>query len=107
LDAINLEARCWLDGQGPGPASALTADDSPVWTRAWGGDHVDCDALRGVLAGLHAKRMVVAHTVQQGGITAACGGALWRIDVGLAKLYNGPIQVLELSDPPTVLTGNR
>ncbi len=107
LDAINLEARCWLDGQGEGPASALAADDSPVWTRAYGGADVDCAALHGVLQTLHAKRMVVAHTVQHGGITSACDGALWRIDVGLAKLYGGPIQVLELSDPPKILDGTR
>jgi hypothetical protein len=40
--------------------------------------------------------MVVAHTVQEHGITSACDDKLWRIDVGLAKLYGGPIEVLEL-----------
>jgi hypothetical protein len=107
LDAMNLEARCWLDGQGSEPPSVLTSDDSPMWTRVWGGDDVDCAQLGAVLEALHGKRMVVAHTVQKAGITSACNGALWRIDVGLAKLYGGPIQVLELSDPPKVLTGER
>jgi len=51
--------------------------------------------------------MVVAHTVQEHGITSACDGKLWRIDVGLAKLYGGPIEVLELGDPPKVLRGTR
>ena len=43
------------------------------------------------------------------GITSACDGAVWRIDVGLARHYNGPIQVLELVDgkPPAILTGTR
>ena len=103
LDAINLEARCWLDGQTPGPASALTSDDSPVWTRAWGGPDADCQVLDAVLAKLGARRMVVAHTVQPHGITSACDGKLWRIDVGLAALYGGPIHVLELGDPPKIL----
>lgn len=110
LDEVNEHARCWLDGQEGGadnPTTALTSDDSPVWTRVWGGPQVDCTALAAVLDKLGAKRMVVAHTPQPEGISALCDGALWRIDVGLAKHYGGPIQVLELGDPPKVLTGSR
>lgn len=107
LDELDLSARCWLDGQGRGTPAALTSDDSPVWTRAWGGATADCAALDRVLAALAVKRMVVAHTVQDGGITSACDGRLWRIDVGLAKLYGGPIEVLELGDPPKILKGSR
>ena len=65
----------------------LVADDSPVWTRAYGREAVDCTALDSVLAKLGAKRMVVAHTVQDHGITSGCDGKLWRIDVGLASVY--------------------
>jgi len=107
LDQINHDARCWLDAQEPTPPAALTSDDSPVWTRAWGGDTVDCAQLQKVLAAVGAKRMVVAHTVQKAGINAQCDGALWRIDVGLARLYDGPIQALELGDAPKVITGQR
>ena len=110
LDEVNERARCWLDGQEGGadaPTMALTADDSPVWTRVWGSDPVDCGKLADVLQKLGAKRMVVAHTPQKDGITSACDGALWRIDVGMASYYNGPIQVLELGDPPKILTGTR
>jgi hypothetical protein len=55
------------------------------------------------------KRMVVGHTVQKQGINAACDGSVWRIDVGLAKLYDGPIEVLELAvgAEPKVLKGTR
>ena len=66
---------------------------------------------RWALAGLGAKRQVVGHTVQAKGITAACDDTIWRIDVGLAKIYDGPIEVLELEDltsasppPPTAAT---
>jgi hypothetical protein len=108
LDELNEHSRCWLDGQeGTAPTQALTAEDSPVWTRVWGGDHVDCAALAGVLAQLGAKRMVVAHTPQPAGINSQCDGALWRIDTGLSKFYGGPIEVLELGDPPKVLRGTR
>jgi hypothetical protein len=110
LDDMNLAARCWLDGQagGPGePPLALSSESSPVWTRTYGMPDVDCAAVEQTLAKLGAKRMVVGHTVQPTGINAACDGKLWRIDVGLAKLYNGPIQVLEVAPAPTVLTGSR
>jgi hypothetical protein len=110
LDEVNEHARCWLDGQEGGadnPTQALTSEDSPVWTRVWGGPQVDCAALAGVLQKLGAKRMVVAHTPQPAGISSQCDGALWRIDVGLSKHYGGPIEVLELGDPPKVLKGTR
>jgi hypothetical protein len=108
LDDVNLGARCWLDGQaGAEPPLVLTAEDSPVWTRAYGGAGVDCAQLAAVLRGLGAKRMVVAHTVQDHGITSACDATLWRIDVGLAKLYGGPIEVLEVGEPTRVIKGTR
>jgi len=49
-----------------------------------------------VLDALGAKRMVVGHTVQAGGITEACDGKVRRIDVGLSSYYGGPIQALEI-----------
>jgi hypothetical protein len=110
LDEVNEHARCWLDGQEGGadnPTQALAAEDSPVWTRVWGGPQVDCAALADVLQKLGAKRMVVAHTPQQGGISSQCDGTLWRIDTGMSKAYGGPIEVLELGDPPKVLKGTR
>lgn len=105
LDDANLAVRCWLDGSGP--TEALQAEDSPVWTRAYGVDPPDCDGAKAALIALGAKRMVVAHTVQAQGINAACDGALWRIDVGMTKVFKGPIQVLEVSDLPRVITGSR
>ncbi|HEU0029026.1 MAG TPA: metallophosphoesterase [Kofleriaceae bacterium] len=112
VDRANQTARCWLDGQAGSfrePPAVLASDDSPVWTRAIGGDPADCTAATSALGSLGAKRMVVGHTVQQGGITSACDGAVWRIDVGLAKGYGGPIEVLELTPdaPPKVLKGTR
>lgn len=108
---INRSARCWLAGNEGGPQQpplSLTSDDSPVWTREWGSGSANCDALAMTLKSLDAKQMIVGHTVQDDGITSDCNGALWRIDVGLAKNYGGPIQVLEVyPGPPKVLTGTR
>ncbi len=109
VDDVNQTARCWMDGQAKEPAPALTSDDSPVWTRAAGGPSVDCARVRAALAALQVRRMVVGHTVQNHGITSACDDTVWRIDVGLARLYGGPIEVLEMTPdaPPRVLTGTR
>jgi len=112
VDEVNMQSRCWLDGQAGGPrdaAPALASDDSPVWTRVYGTDGaVDCSQLSHALELLGAKRMIVGHTVQEHGITSACDGKLWRIDVGLAKLYGGPIEVLEISGSDArVLKGTR
>lgn len=111
IDDANMKSRCWLDGQA-GTASdaplALTSDESPVWTRAYGiAGSEDCTALDGVLAKLGAKRMVVGHTPQRQGVTSGCDGKLWRIDVGLAAHYGGPVEVLEVSDSPRVIKGSR
>ncbi|HEX3476046.1 MAG TPA: metallophosphoesterase [Kofleriaceae bacterium] len=108
-DDVNRTARCWLDGQAGDPPAALTSDDSPVWTRAAGGPDVDCAQVAAALAALGVRRMVVGHTVQDGGISSACGGAVWRIDVGLSRRYGGPIEVLELvpGAPPRVVRGSR
>jgi hypothetical protein len=108
VDELNQSARCWMDGQSREPPAALTSSDSPVWTRAAGEANVDCAAVRAALDALRVQRMVVGHTVQQHGITSACDGALWRIDVGLATYYGGPIQVLEIvPGPAKVITGTR
>jgi calcineurin-like phosphoesterase family protein len=112
VDDVNRTSRCWLDGQAGGPRAgppALTSDDSPVWTRAVGVEATDCAAVKAALAELGVARMVVGHTVQPNGINALCDGAVWRIDVGLAKLYGGPIEVLELTPGgrAVVLRGTR
>jgi hypothetical protein len=88
---------------------ALAGDSSPVWTRAYGGDPVDCVAAAATLDKLGLERQVVGHTVQQRGVNGVCSDTIWRIDVGLAKLYDGPIEVLELRPdaPPKVLRGTR
>jgi hypothetical protein len=109
IDDVNQTSRCWLDGQDREPPQALAATDSPVWTRAAGTERPDCRAVASALAALAVERMVVGHTVQPHGISSACDDTLWRIDVGLARRYGGPIQVLELTPgaPPRVIHGTR
>ena len=99
LARYNADASAWLRGEIPLPA-ALHRLDSPVWTRAYAGpaDAATCERLGAALAELGAKRLVVGHTPQVKGISDACGGLVWRIDVGMARHYGGRPAVLEITD---------
>jgi hypothetical protein len=102
LDRYNQEARDWMTGRsGAEPPPSLSRRDSPLWTRAYGGDVSPeaCGALSRTLAALGAARLVVGHTVQERGISPACGGQVWRIDVALSRGLDRPgrkVQVLEM-----------
>jgi hypothetical protein len=106
LEEINATGRCWLQGAGPHPAWLEDAE-GPVWTREFSTEQVSCAALDAALAAAGVARMVVGHTPQPH-INAACDDKVWRIDVGLAAHYDGPIEVLELANgKATVLTAPR
>ncbi|MEO8799487.1 MAG: metallophosphoesterase [Polyangiaceae bacterium] len=96
LDKMNDEVSDWLSGKRTAPPDAVTAEDSPVWTRAYSTDDAppDCDKLQRTLDRVGAKRMVVGHTVQKGDITNACEGKIFRIDVGMSSFFGGPIEAL-------------
>jgi hypothetical protein len=97
IDRINDESREWLRGAAPFPV-ILDGSDSPEWTRLYSSepDSTACATLQQTLDRLGARRMVVGHTVQREGIASACGEAVWRIDVGMARHYGGPVQWLEI-----------
>ncbi|MDI1434703.1 shewanella-like protein phosphatase [Polyangium sorediatum] len=98
LDRMNREVSAWMDGTARDLPGLITAEDGPVWLRRYsaapGPD--DCRVLAETLTMLSAKRMVVGHTPQRGGITSACGEQVWRIDVGMSKHYGGKPEVLEI-----------
>jgi hypothetical protein len=98
VERINREVSAWMSGEAKTAPSIVTAEDGPIWTRRYSDATTadDCKALDEALAAIPAKRMVVGHTVQQGGITSACGDKVWRIDVGLSHYYGGKAQVLEI-----------
>lgn len=100
ISRINEEVRSFLRGEVATLPPTVAAEDAPVWTRLYGGPNPGaevCAELSAVLDALSVKRMVVGHTVQSGGITSACDGRLYRVDVGLSDYYGtNPTQVLEL-----------
>jgi hypothetical protein len=106
IDRINDETRAWLLGEQSTPPRPVTAEDGPLWTRMYSAapGREECATLNETLTMLGAKRMVMGHTVQRNGISPACDGKAWRIDVGLAKFYAGPMQALAIEgDVVTVL----
>ena len=98
LEQLNADTRKWLAGSHPDPRAVLTkimGPDAVVWTRLYAGDTPEvCQTLTQTLNLLDVDRMVVGHTVQQGGITNGCDGRIWRIDVGMARHYGGSPAVL-------------
>jgi hypothetical protein len=106
LPKMDREVKGWMRGEIPRPPAAVTDEDAPVWTRAYGAapGAQDCTVLAQALDALGARRMVVGHTVQKQGISPACDDRLWRIDTGMAEHYGGPTQVLQIvGDTVTVL----
>ena len=108
LERINSESRQWLLGQGGryGP-EFLQGRDAVVWSRHYSLEEAkcECDTLREALAKVPgASRMVVGHTVQQPeGINSACGGRVWRVDVGMSKgVADAVPEVLEILNDSTV-----
>jgi hypothetical protein len=97
IDRINRETQEWLRGEIEYPA-ILDGSESPEWTRLFSRDPdaAACEVLAQVLEQLGARRMVMGHTIQEGGIASACDGQAWRIDVGMAARYGGPVEVLEI-----------
>jgi len=90
LARINREASAWMWGAQKEIPEILTSKDAPIWTRLYSDGDPDaaaCGTLAQALEGAAAKRMVVGHTIQESGINSACDGRVWRIDVGLSKVY--------------------
>ena len=98
LESLDTEARAWLRGDTTQLPHALVDDDSPLWTRRYGMNEspAACAAATAALTRLGLSHMVVGHTVQPQGINSICQGRVWRIDVGLSKVYGGPTEVLAI-----------
>jgi hypothetical protein len=90
IERINQETRAWLRGEIERP-DILNGSGSPQWTRLYSdeADSSACSTLAEVLRRLGATRLVVGHTIQEGGIADACDGMVWCIDVAMAKHFGG------------------
>jgi hypothetical protein len=107
IDRLNRETRQWLRGDRPELPAIMRREDAPIWDRRYSDEAVesDCAELERTLAMLDAARLVVGHEAQSDGITSACDGKVWRIDVGLSAFYGGPTEVLEIRDDEIRILG--
>ncbi len=107
LERLNAETAAWMRGDEPRPPRLILDPEGPVWTRVYGDPELgtrSCEVLDRALQRLKAKRMVIGHNVQKGGISPSCGDKIWRIDVGMSRYYGGPTEVLQIeSDQVKVL----
>lgn len=110
LERLNQEARAWLAGSSSQGRRVLADRESPVWLRTFGlPPSTDCKLLAETLAAAKVARMLVGHTTQQSGVTSACNGAVWRLDVGMGSsrgaspeavaIENGQVTVLGAETP--------
>jgi hypothetical protein len=109
---INAEISAWMRGETGSVPAAVRDQESPIWTRAYGEGSLDqsvCQSARDVLEALEVRRMVIGHTVQKAGISSACDGRIWRIDVGLSAFYGtSKVEALEIrGDQVRVLGASR
>jgi len=88
LENLNSEIRAWLRDEIPRP-DWIRGGSSPVWSRHFsdGIDSTETEMLTEVLDRLDVDRMILGHTIQDGGVTSYCDGRIWCIDVGMAAHY--------------------
>jgi hypothetical protein len=99
LAQLNADLRAFFAGAAPkykGEGVLWSRDYSSRSPRQLERDPTACPDLHHLLARLPApgparvRRMVVGHSVQKGGeVTSACGGAVWRVDVGMSRGVRG------------------
>lgn len=95
LDAVNDALRRYFE-TGDAPDPLVIGAHGPLWSRELASSPSPdvCRRAARTLAALEVRRIVVGHTVQEGGVKSYCGGSVWAIDVGLSAHYGGPTEVL-------------
>lgn len=114
LERLNKEVRDWILGLREKVGNRLVrGGDSVVWLRSFSNKLVkdgDCSILEHVLETIPgARRMIMGHTIQEDGISSACGGRAIRVDVGMSRLCGDHFpEVLEIDENSElkVLTSN-
>ena len=104
FQALNDDVAAWMAGVKKTPPNMVLEEKGVVWTREYGGADAGvtaeasaCRRLGEALDAVGAKRLVVGHTPQQGGVSSGCGGRLWRSDVGVSRgIYGAKPQVIEI-----------
>ena len=90
IENLNREASQWMEGKRERP-HWITDSNGPLWVRYFSKKTTTshCDMLKESLKILGAKKMFVAHSVQENGINTACEGRVVRTDTGISSYYGG------------------
>jgi len=98
IDTINARTRAFALGEDEKFWAFLTDWDSPVNMRHYtkAPNPADCYLLGKVLEATGAKRMVMGHTPQLGGIESYCDGKAWGVDACMSRHCGEARQALEL-----------
>ncbi|PWA87549.1 metallo-dependent phosphatase-like protein [Artemisia annua] len=103
LEKINNDVRDWILGLKDKISSDLVRSSSSLlWLRKFSNttaEECDCSLLEHALATIPgARRLIMGHSIQKGGINGVCDGKAIRIDVGMSKgCINGLPEVLEIN----------
>ncbi|KAK6163266.1 hypothetical protein DH2020_000130 [Rehmannia glutinosa] len=114
LERVNEEVKDWILGLKDKVENQLIRGrNSIVWLRSFSHElakECDCSMLEHVLETIPgAKRMIMGHTIQAGGISSICGNQAIRVDVGMSKGCGDKFpEVLEINENSElrVLTSN-
>nr|XP_043622958.1 shewanella-like protein phosphatase 2 [Erigeron canadensis] len=104
LEQINNNVRDWIMGLKDNVSADLVRSrGSVVSLRKYSTkvpEDCDCSMLEHALATIPgARRLIMGHTIQKGGINGACDNRAIRIDVGMSKgCINGLPEVLEITE---------
>ncbi|KAL8496748.1 hypothetical protein ACS0TY_020428 [Phlomoides rotata] len=114
LERVNEEVRDWIRGMKEKvPSQLVRGRNSIVWLRSFSNElakDCDCSMLEHVLETIPGvKRMIMGHTIQEGGINGVCDNRAIRVDVGMSRLCGNKFpEVLEINEKSElrVLTSN-
>ena len=79
-----------------------------LWTREYGKSEPNCQEMDKILPILNVGHMVIGHTPQMDGISSSCNSKIWKVDVGISKVFgDNQLQVLEIWDNGVPVKSNQ
>lgn len=112
FNSINNLMRLFMQGKktqfDPEIQKLFLSQDGLIWDRNYGSANPNCKKWNATKKLLGVDNIVIGHTVQNA-INSKCDDSIWRIDVGISRIFNGAnaLQVLEILDNGQALPKNK